>query len=183
LDPPDAKWLRAIELRVHALGRGTGFYGYSRGLDRWLRVHCDTYNRVIVNGLWQYPGLAVWRRFAGTRTPYFVFPHGMLDPWFKRTYPLKHIKKWFYWPWAEYRILRDAAAVIYTSEQERLEARQSFWLYRADEKVSPLGVATPPNSAGANRDLLFERFPALRGTRPLLFLGRIHPKKAPDLAI
>src|SRR6476646_2695037 len=119
LDPPDAEWLRSMEPRVHAIGRGTGFYGYSPVLDRWFRAHRDEYDRVIVNGLWQYPGLAVWRRFSGTTTPYFVFPHGMLDPWFKRTYPLKHIKKWFYWPWAEYRILRDAAAVIFTSEEER----------------------------------------------------------------
>jgi hypothetical protein len=28
--------------------------------------------------------------------PYFAYTHGMLDPWFKRTYPLKHLKKWAY---------------------------------------------------------------------------------------
>ena len=183
LDPPEAEWLRSMELQVHALGRGTGFYGYSPTLDRWLKARGDDYDRVIVNGLWQYPGLAVWRKFAGTPTPYFVFPHGMLDPWFKRTYPLKHIKKWFYWPWAEYRILRDAAAVIYTSEQERLEARQSFWLYRANEKVSPLGVDPPLATSGAVKGLFFERFPQLRNSQPLLFLGRLHPKKGCDLAI
>jgi len=183
LDPPEADWLRSMELQVHALGRGTGFYGYSPTLDRWLKARGDDYDRVIVNGLWQYPGLAVWRKFAGTPTPYFVFPHGMLDPWFKRTYPLKHIKKWFYWPWAEYRILRDAAAVIYTSEQERLEARQSFWLYRANEKVSPLGVDPPLATSGAVKGLFFERFPQLRNSQPLLFLGRLHPKKGCDLAI
>ena len=54
----------------------------------------------------------------------------MLDPWFKRTYPIKHIKKWTYWPWADYRVLRDAKAVLFTTEQERLLARQSFWMYR-----------------------------------------------------
>ena len=183
LDPPDVEWLQGIKPKVHALGRGTGFYGYSPALNRWLRAHGDNYDRVIVNGLWQYPGFAVWRRFAGTPTPYFVFPHGMLDPWFKRTYPLKHVKKWLYWPWAEYRILRDAAAVIYTSEQERLEARQSFWLYRAYEKVSPLGVDPPVSASTSDNGLFFDRFPQLHQTRPLLFLGRLHPKKGCDLAI
>ena len=65
LDPPEADWLRSMELQVHALGRGTGFYGYSPTLDRWLKARGDDYDRVIVNGLWQYPGLAVWRKFAG----------------------------------------------------------------------------------------------------------------------
>src|SRR4051794_2334435 len=136
LDSPSAEWLRAIEIPVHAVGRGLTGYRYSPALDRWLKTNGDKFDRVIVNGLWQYPGLAVWRRFHRTQTPYYVFPHGMLDTWFKRTYPLKHVKKWFYWPWAEYRVLRDAAAVIYTSEQERLESRGSFWLYRARERVS-----------------------------------------------
>jgi hypothetical protein len=71
---------------------------------------------------------ATWRALHGTDIPYFVYPHGMLDPWFKRTYPLKHLKKWTYWPWADYRVLRDARAVLFTTEQERLLARQSFWL-------------------------------------------------------
>jgi glycosyltransferase involved in cell wall biosynthesis len=106
----------------------------------------------------------------------------MLDTWFKRTYPLKHVKKWFYWPWAEYRILRDAAAVIYTSEQERLESRGSFWLYRARERVSSLGIE-PPAVDPAGRESFFARFPQVRGTLPFLFLGRLHPKKGCDLAI
>src|SRR5437868_15240376 len=101
----------------------------------------------------------------------------MLDPWFKRTYPLKHLNKWLYWPWAEYRVMHDAAALIFTSEQERLEARQSFWLYSGREKVSPLGVEQPAPVTATTAGLFFDRFPQLRGTRPLLFLGRLHPKK------
>ena len=183
LDSPSANWLSSNDLTVHGTGPGLTAYGYSSELDRWLKKHGDNYDRVIVNGLWQYPGLAVWRRFAGSRTPYYVFPHGMLDPWFKRTYPLKHAKKWLYWPLAEYRIMRDAAAVIFTSEQEKVQARESFWLYRVRERVSPLGVNPPSAPSAATRSLLFERFPQLRETQPLLFLGRLHPKKGCDLAI
>jgi glycosyltransferase involved in cell wall biosynthesis len=183
LDRPGSPWLEKIELPLHPFDHTLGTYRYSESLTNWLRSNRGNYDRVIVNGMWQYPGLAVWHRFAGTSTPYYVFPHGMLDPWFKRTYPLKHLKKWMYWPWAEYRVLRDAAAVIFTSEQERVEARQSFGLYQAREKVSPLGVEAPSGTSGATRDLLFDRFPDLRGKRQLLFLGRLHPKKGPDLAI
>jgi hypothetical protein len=39
-----------------------------------------------------------------------------LDPWFKEANPLKQLKKWSYWPWAEYRDLRDARTVIFPTE-------------------------------------------------------------------
>ncbi len=177
LDRPAAPWLADLDLTTHALGPGLTSYRYSRRLTNWLRKRKSDYDRVIVNGLWQYPGLAVWRQLRRSPTPYYVFPHGMLDPWFKRTFPLKHLKKWCYWPWAEYRVLRDAAAVIFTSEQERTDARKSFWLYRCRERVSPLGLETPAPIASQTRELFLARYPQIRNTRMLLFLGRLHPKK------
>jgi glycosyltransferase involved in cell wall biosynthesis len=183
LDDPGAPWLANIGLPGQALGAGLTSYRYSPNLLPWLEKHGGDYDRVIVNGIWQYLSFAAWRRYAGSGTPYFVFPHGMLDPWFKETFPLKHLKKWLYWPWAEYRVLRDAAAVIFTSEEERLLARKSFWLYSAREKVSPLGVETPPTASAEVRDKFFERYPQLRNKRVLLFLGRLHPKKGCDILI
>jgi glycosyltransferase involved in cell wall biosynthesis len=183
LDQPAAPWLAEIDLPVHALGAGLTSYRYSKKLLPWLRVEGQRFNRVIVNGLWQYTSFAAWRGFARSDIPYYVFPHGMLDPWFKRTFPLKHVKKWLYWPWAEYRVLRDAAAVIFTSEEERLQARQSFWLYRSRERVSPLGVETPEPAPIDAREMFLAKYPQLKGTRILLFLGRLHPKKGCDLLI
>jgi glycosyltransferase involved in cell wall biosynthesis len=107
----------------------------------------------------------------------------MLDPWFKHTYPLKHLKKWLYWPWAEYRVLRDATAVLFTCESERRLARQSFWLYQCDEFVVNYGTAPPPGNVEAERAAFLARFPHLADKRCLLFLGRIHVKKGVDLAI
>ena len=182
LDEPSAPWMKGVDLTVHALGAGAGSYRYSSALLPWLRENGGEYDRVVVNGIWQYLSFAAWRRYAGSSIPYFVFPHGMLDPWFKETFPLKHLKKWFYWPWAEYRVLRDAAAVIFTSEEERLLARKSFWLYRAREKVSPLGIEASPVSPNAKSEFL-SRHPQLQNTRNFLFLGRLHPKKGCDLLI
>ena len=71
----------------------------------------------------------------------------MLDPWFKRRYPLKHLKKLLYWPWAEYRVLRDADAVFFTSEEERLAARDSFRLTAAANAFSATAsLRRPPIS-------------------------------------
>ncbi len=182
LDDPSAAWIKDVDLTVRAIGAGATSYRYSSALAPWLRKHGGEYDRVIVNGIWQYLSFAAWRRYAGSSIPYYVFPHGMLDPWFKKTFPLKHLKKWLYWPWAEYRVLRDAAAVIFTSEEERLLARESFWLYRAREKVSPLGVESSPVIPNAKSEFL-SRFPQLQNTRNFLFLGRLHPKKGCDILL
>ncbi|MEY2512211.1 MAG: hypothetical protein QOE26_2974 [Verrucomicrobiota bacterium] len=182
LDAPDDPWVRDAPAPVHALGPGLGSYGYSSQFSRWIKEHRAEFDGVIVQGLWQYSSFGVWRALARTATPYFVFPHGMLDPWFKRTYPLKHIKKLFYWPWGEYRVLRDAAAVLFTSEEERRVARESFGLYRCKEVVVNYGTAAPTNLERA-RETFFNAFPNLRGERFFLFLGRLHEKKGCDLLI
>lgn len=182
LDAPDDPWVRDSAFSLHALGPGIGSYGYAARFSDWIKRRRGEYDAVIVHGLWQYSSFGVWRALAATTTPYFVFPHGMLDPWFKRTYPAKHFKKLLYWPWGEYRVLRDAAAVLFTSEEERRLARESFALYRCHEKVVSYGTAAPSNLESA-REKFFEAFPHLRGQRFFLFLGRLHEKKGCDLLV
>jgi len=182
-DDPAAPWLREMGLTTHALGPPRTGYCYAAGLLPWLRANAARFDAVIVNGLWQFPGLAVRRALRGTPTPYFVYTHGMLDPWFKRTYPLKHLKKSLYWRWGEYRVLRDARAVLFTCEEEKLLARQSFGLYRANEVVVSLGTAGPTGDAAAQKAAFLSRHPELQGKRLLLFLGRIHAKKGCDLLV
>ena len=182
-DDPNQRFVKEFPFAVHALGPSRSRYGFNRKLVPWLRANASKFDAVIVNGLWQYHSFGAWRALGKAGIPYFVFTHGMLDPWFKRTYPLKHLKKWIYWPWAEYRVLRDARAVLFTSEQERLLARQSFWLYRAKECVVAYGTATPPDQASELRERFLVSNPQLRDRRVLLFLGRIHAKKGCDLLI
>jgi glycosyltransferase involved in cell wall biosynthesis len=183
LDPPDAPWLQHQPFEAIGLGPVSGGYGYHRGLPSCIQALAREHDAVIIHGIWQYHAFATWRALRGSNIPYFVFTHGMLDPWFKRTYPLKHLKKWAYWPWADYRVLRDAQAVLFTTEQERLLARQSFWLYRANERVVGYGTSAPPGDADPQREVFLQRFPHLRSERLLLFLSRIHPKKGVDLLI
>ena len=136
LDPADTDGAAGM-----VFGRRSEGYGYAPDFVPWLRAHRHEFSAVIVHGLWQYQGLGTWRALRGTPTPYLVYCHGMLDGWFKRAHPWKHAKKWLYWPWADYRVLRDAAAVCFTAEAERDGARGSFGLYRARERIAPLGIA------------------------------------------
>jgi glycosyltransferase involved in cell wall biosynthesis len=182
-DDPKESFVKEFPLPVHALGPSSSGYGYNGKLVPWLKENASRFDAVIVNGLWQYHSFGAWRALRNAGVPYFVFTHGMLDPWFKRTYPLKHLKKWIYWPLAEYRVLRDAQAVLFTSEEERLLARKSFWLYRANEHVIAYGTTPPPNDAAQLREGFLAANPELRGRRVLLFLSRIHVKKGCDLLI
>jgi glycosyltransferase involved in cell wall biosynthesis len=183
LDAPNAPWIGEFPVRVHALGRGRGGYGYTSRFIPWLKEHRREYDAVIVHGVWQYSSFGVWRALHESITPYFVFPHGMLDPWFKRRYPLKHLKKLLYWPWAEYRVLRDAAAVLFTSEDERQLARDSFSPYRCREIVVNYGTAAPDVDLATARESFLSSFPELRAKRFFLFLGRLHEKKGCDILI
>jgi glycosyltransferase involved in cell wall biosynthesis len=184
LDAPGAPFLRETPLPVHPLGPGYMKYGYTPRIMPWLRENAGNYDVVVINGIWQYHSLATWHALHRSSIPYVVFTHGMLDPWFKKTYPLKHLKKMFYWPWAEYRVLRDASAVLFTCEEERVLARQSFpWRYRCREIVVNYGTAGPVGDPQHALDRFAERFPELQGKRIAIFLGRLHEKKGCDLLI
>jgi len=183
LDDSSEEFLRTFPLPAHALGPSRGSYAYNARLVPWLRAHACDYDAVFVHGIWQYHSFAAWRALRKSGVPYYVFTHGMLDPWFKRAYPLKHLKKWLYWPWADYRVLRDARAVLFTSEEERLQARQSFWLYRVREQVVAYGTSAPPQNHTELREGFLGTHPDLRGRRILLFLGRVHEKKGCDLLV
>ena len=183
LDDPASPFIEEYPLKVHAIGPSIGSYRYNSRLVPWLQENVDCYDIVIINGLWQYHGFGSWRVLHRKKIPYFVFCHGMLDPWFKHTYPLKHLKKWLYWPWAEYRLLRDATAVFFTCEEERILARQSFWLYKVREQVVTYGTKAPPSDGVALADTFYIQYPALREKRVFLFLSRIQEKKGCDLTI
>lgn len=140
-------------------------------------------SHLVAHGLWQWPGAVARQCLAKYGTPYLLFPHGMLDPWFKRTFPFKHFKKQLYWWWRQGRILKDAQAVCFTTEEERRLARKTFRPYEGNEVVTGLGVGDPPGNEEKQRKEFFLRFPELVDRKLLLYLGRMHPKKGLDLLL
>jgi glycosyltransferase involved in cell wall biosynthesis len=73
--------------------------------------------------------------------------------------------------------------VLFTSEDERLLARQSFWLYRCNEVVVNFGTNLPMIDASQAKAQFLDRYPNLRNKRFLVFLGRIHEKKGCDILL
>lgn len=174
----------AWPVSVIGCGPGAGSYGYHLGLTSKLRKIAKSFDLMVFHGLWEYSSVSGANVARRESIPYFVFPHGMLDPWFKRAFPLKHLKKQFYWLLFERHILQRAKSVIFTSESESRLAAETF-LPRTNYRkvVIPLGVRSPEGDREELRRLFLERFPHLKEKRFLLFLGRLHPKKGCDLLI
>ncbi len=98
LDDANSPWLTNVGVQVNAIGCGRlGKFGFSRRLDSWLARNIRRFDVIVANGIWMYFSSAVRRAAIRAGIPYFVFTHGALDPWFRRQYPLKHVKKQIYW--------------------------------------------------------------------------------------
>ncbi|WP_031304580.1 glycosyltransferase [Sphingobium quisquiliarum] len=149
----------------------------------WMRRRLADYDVVVVSGLWNVATLAARLGLPRGRTPYIVFIHGMLDPYFKRANPLKSFMKQLLWLVNERVLVRHADRVLFTCEEERRLARRSYWPYSAREQVVAFGTADVPIPSQTQLAAFADHVPGL-GDRPfLLFLSRIHEKKGVDLLI
>lgn len=195
LDRPSDPWVAACPVETFPMGtlgdqNGISWklipwlrYGYSPKLVPWLRTHMGEYDAIIINGLWNYSAFGASRSLKNSTVPYFVFTHGMLDPWFKRAYPIKNIFKQLFWLFSEGPLLNGAKAVLFTTEEERVTAKGAFWPYRIKERVVGYGTADAPGDQATQIETFLQAFPRLRGRRFLLFLSRVHPKKGCDILI
>ncbi len=185
LDSPESPFLGEFSFQIHALGTRSRSW-YSPKLIPWLKANRDRFDGIIVHGLWEFTGLAALIAVAGHK-PFLVFTHGMLDPYFKRRYPLKHVKKWIYWLLVQYWVLRSASRVMFTTELERDLATETFWLWHWNPMVVSYGADPQLPDIATLTPAFHERCPELpledKSRSYLLFLSRIHPKKGCDLLL
>jgi len=158
--------------------RSWGTFYYAPELAQACRARVAEYDLVFLESVWGHiagPASAACQRH---RVPYIVAPRGQLLPW---ALSKKNLKKRLYLALFARRYLDGAAAIRCT---DPLEA----------EAVAALNVRPPtfvvPNSVDVAR---FAALPPRRHLRDrlgipaeaqvLLFLGRLHPKKRPDIAV
>jgi len=181
LDNPAEPFLTTFPFKVTALG-GVKKSWYVPALTTWLRANRDRFDGIMLHGLWEYTGVATLRAISGHK-PYVVFPHGMLDPYFKKAFPAKHAKKWLFWNLFQNRILRNATRVLFTTQIEETLAQQSFKNWKWNPLVVALGAEPPPHDPSISIPAFYALCPEVRNKRYLLFLGRINPKKGCDLLL
>jgi glycosyltransferase involved in cell wall biosynthesis len=159
-------------------------YRYTSTLVPWLRGHAHRFDAILVEGLWNYTSMAARLVLPSVDRPYFVFTHGQLDPWFRQAYPAKDRIKQLSWLAIEGPLLKQATAVLFTTEDELQLARRRYLghgNFRAE--VVGYGITDPPDLRDGDVTAFRRLIPAL-GKRPfLLFLGRMHAKKGCDLLI
>lgn len=149
--------------------RQTKFYGCSWPLATWLWKHVRDYDLVHVHALFSFSSTvaAIIARARGV--PYVVRPLGILNRWgMKNRRPLL---KRLSFKACERQILRNAYAVQFTTELERLEA----------EDLGDCHPAVIPNPVEWQ-----ESMPHIQtaGNSPVfLFLSRIDEKKGLDLLL
>ena len=143
-------------------------YTTSTGLARWLRRRAGEYDIIHTHALFSFStsvAAAAARKFG---VPYIVRPLGTLAPYGMQQHSfLKQVS----WLMVERRLLRQAAAIHFTSEAEREDAER---LGKWRSVVVPLGVPSPahiPRDHADASELVF------------LFLSRIHPKKRVELLL
>ena len=187
LDDPNSEFLSLEKFPIHALGQGRGAWSYHSKLLPWLNDNLPRFDAVILNGLWQYPGYALSKASQHPRMPpYFIFPHGMLDPWFQRAPErrMKAIRNWLYWKVIENRIVCDASALLFTCAEEMRLAQKTFRPYQPKREINVgFGIPQPPEYHIGMKAAFMEKCSGMNGGPFFLFLGRIHPKKGMDLLI
>ncbi len=194
LDAPDAPYLEP-GLPVHALGKigaRASRPGWSKNLDRYgyypgavqrAKQIVRDYDAVLVHGLWNYSTVLSRLALVGGSVPYYVFIHGMLDPWHKKAYPLKDRAKQVLWPLNEGALVNHADGVFFTTQIEMDLAQGSYRPYRAKARMVGYGCDGPHDAPEAQIAAFHMQFPQLRGRKFLIFLGRVHPKKGCDILL
>jgi glycosyltransferase involved in cell wall biosynthesis len=158
--------------------RQTSFYIGSWPFTLWLWRHARDYDLIHIHALFSYcPSVAalIARRKG---VPYIIRPLGVLNRWgmVNRRPLLKRIS----FSLLEKRLLRDAAFIHYTAEQERSEAAECGFRHKPMIIPNPVDV---PDLRGLPSGQFRRRYPALRDRRIVLFLSRIDRKKGLDLLI
>jgi len=174
----------ALGERVIYQGVGTIFFArqwsealkYSRPLALWLEDNVKDFDLAHIHAVFSHACVAAARACRKRHVPYLVRPLGTLDPWSLKR---KSARKRLFWHLGVNRMLRGAAAIHYTTEEEQRLAEANLKL---------TGGVVVPNSIDLSFveqpiEPFYQRRPELRNNPYILALSRIHPKKGFELLI
>ena len=164
---------------IHAFD--TGFLAhiwtsYSSGMSKFLQENVARFDLIHVHEIWHYAGYAAYRAAKRNGVPFVLTIHGELSEWSLRH---KGWKKRIYTKAVLDRILRNADALhaIIQAEKDRIVSLG----YQTPVTVAPNGIIPDQFRTLPNPSRFLDRFPALKGKRVILFLGRLSPTKGLDI--
>lgn len=165
----------------HAFAPTKEAWRFSPETMPWLMANVKRFDAVIINGLWMHPIHAAAKACAKLGVPYYVMPHGMMDPYFKSTAKKKLVKD-IYWALFEKATFRHCRKVLFTTQAELDLASEAYPIGYCEKTVVGYGIVDPaPFAVGATSDVL-SKF-GLKSGEYDLFMSRVHPKKGLDLLV
>ena len=184
LDHPEKDFVKNFPFPVYVFDDVKfGSLRYSQKAQIWLNENIKNYDAVIIHGIWQFHSYATALACRRNQVPYYVFTHGMLDPWFNQQGFLKWLKKNIYWKLFESKVISGAKAVLFTSETEKEVSAKSFKPYSANSRVVAYGSPKPQFDKETAIRAFYAEAPHLKSIKFMLYLSRIHPKKGVELLI
>jgi glycosyltransferase involved in cell wall biosynthesis len=171
--PPSTDALRSAGVAVHLVGPTRGRLERHPELAATVRRHVAEADVVHIHAMWEELQHQAARAARRLGKPYVITPHGMLTPW---SLGQSQWPKRLFLAWRVRANLDRAAAIHYTTEQEREETAAALRL-RTPPLVQRLGLDLSEFDVLPPRGSFRSRYPQI-GDRPLVvFLGRIHPGK------
>ncbi len=146
------------------------FYKVSVPLLRWLPREVRRFDVVHVHALFSFASVAAAWTVRCACVPYVIRPLGVLNRYGMTR--RRALTKRASFRGIEGPLLRDAAAVHFTSGPEQAEAEMLGAPMRS--VVIPLGIE---HEAPGDREAFLAAHPALRNRIRVLFLSRLDPKK------
>lgn len=170
--PPDGGGVHHIFIDGGPLRRsyawpGRGSPGLAAGEQRVARA-----SMLIVHGLFRYH--AQWARALAHRyrIPYWLVPHGTLDPW---VFSYRALRKKAWLALVGRHIVADAQRVLHATPQEAAAAA-AYIPSHVPASVIPWPVDPQPAEPGAGAAIRM-RLGVAADADVLLVLGRLHPSK------
>lgn len=182
LDPYNADFLNEFPCKVTGVGPTPKKYGYTPKLKEWIVDNVDRFDVAVIHGLWNHASVGGWQGCVKANLPYVLFTHGMMDPWFKKAYPLKHWLKQLFWI-IQGPALKHASEVLFTSEEEKKLSQGVFWGFKYNAKVVSYAAGEAITPSHEAKNTINQILKDVAEKPYLLYLSRIHEKKGCDLLI
>lgn len=154
-----ASWGAAVPQMAPTSGLADGIFGKAL-TGALIAAEPDL---VHLHGIWGVGARATAAWARRTRRPVVISPRGMLDPWaLGRSAAKKRVSQWLW----EGRLLHNARFLHALNASEAESIRAAGW---------DRPIVTIPN--GTALPALGDMIRGSQGSRTLLFVGRLHPKK------
>jgi len=161
-------------IKIHNVGSFFFTKNFNLKLFFWLLKNRYNYTDFLVHGIWELNTL-IARLLL--KKKYYVFLHGMLDPYFVNE-PLKLIKKKIYWFLIEKQNLLKAKAVLLTSSNEKKLLSNTYVdTNRIKKKIINYGILKPNINFKKSKNVFLNKFKNLKDKNFFIFIGRFHKKK------